>query len=217
MSTGPNYPTRDAPYVTPATLDAAKNNECRCDWRGWAPGYHHAGCPAFDAADVGGWGVRFINMRLPINRGYVVTQGTPTMCVHGVQLASGDGYKPCGACFLLMAGRFDPELRTEAVAHDHSERLKIITAERDQLLKDIESGFMPGAYARLSSLQLAERQRDRMRAMLRKLAGECAECNGRGYTFSDDGITGCGPDDREPTREACADCADVREAIGEAP
>lgn len=53
-------------------------------------------------------------------------------------------------------------------------------------------------------------------ALAQKLAGECAECSGRGYTFSDDGITGFGPDDREPTREACADCADIREVIAKA-
>lgn len=53
-------------------------------------------------------------------------------------------------------------------------------------------------------------------ALAKKLAGECAECRGRGYTFSDDGITGFGPDDREPTREACADCADIREVIAKA-
>lgn len=53
-------------------------------------------------------------------------------------------------------------------------------------------------------------------ALAKKLAGECAECRGRGYTFSDDGITGFGPDDREPTREACTDCADIREVIAKA-
>lgn len=53
-------------------------------------------------------------------------------------------------------------------------------------------------------------------ALAKKLASECAECRGRGYTFSDDGITGFGPDDREPTREACADCADIREVIAKA-
>jgi hypothetical protein len=53
-------------------------------------------------------------------------------------------------------------------------------------------------------------------ALAKKLASECAECRGRGYTFSDDGIVGFGPDDRLPTREACADCADIREVVAKA-
>lgn len=53
-------------------------------------------------------------------------------------------------------------------------------------------------------------------ALAKKLAGECAECRGHGYTFGDDGITGFGPDDREPTRETCAECADIREVIAKA-
>lgn len=67
-----------------------------------------------------------------------------------------------------------------AVAHDHSERLKVVTAERD-----------------------------RMRAMLVKLAGECAECGGSGEARTDTGM----PRD---VVDGCPDCADIRAAIGEA-
>lgn len=57
---------------------------------------------------------------------------------------------------------------------------------------------------------------DDLLALTKKLADECAECHGRGYTFSDDGITGFGPDDREPTREECVECADIRAVIAKA-
>jgi hypothetical protein len=52
--------------------------------------------------------------------------------------------------------------------------------------------------------------------LAKRLAEECAECRGKGFVFGDDGITGFGPDDREPTREDCADCADIREVIAKA-
>lgn len=61
-------------------------------------------------------------------------------------------------------------------------------------------------------------QRDRMLAMLRKLAGECAECHGSGTKSVSYGGDGYG--DRCAAQAdgeaACEDCADIREAIGEA-
>jgi hypothetical protein len=48
---------------------------------------------------------------------------------------------------------------------------------------------------------------------LREWASECTECKGKGYTYGDDGITGRGPDDRDPTQYHCEDCADIRETI----
>jgi hypothetical protein len=53
-------------------------------------------------------------------------------------------------------------------------------------------------------------------ALARKYASECGNCNGCGFTVGDDGISGRGPDDAEPTRYACEDCADIREVIAKA-
>lgn len=52
----------------------------------------------------------------------------------------------------------------------HKEDYDALRAERDQLLKDIESGFMAGAYARLQSLQAKERQFNEVVAERDKLA-----------------------------------------------
>lgn len=53
-------------------------------------------------------------------------------------------------------------------------------------------------------------------AFAKQYASECAACSGRGFTFGDDGISGRGPDDMEPTRYACEDCADIRAVIAKA-
>ena len=53
-------------------------------------------------------------------------------------------------------------------------------------------------------------------ALAMQYASECAGCDGRGFTLGDDGISGHGPDDVEPTRHACEDCADIREVIAKA-
>lgn len=53
-------------------------------------------------------------------------------------------------------------------------------------------------------------------ALVKRYASECAECHGRGYSYGDDGITGCGPNDVEPTRCECHECADIREIIAKA-
>lgn len=49
-----------------------------------------------------------------------------------------------------------------------------------------------------------------------RLASECAECDGRGFVYGDDGVSGRGPDDVEPTRVACAECDDIRAVIAKA-
>lgn len=53
-------------------------------------------------------------------------------------------------------------------------------------------------------------------ALARQYASECSGCDGRGFTVGDDGITGRGPDDVEPTRYACEDCEDIRAVIAKA-
>jgi hypothetical protein len=57
----------------------------------------------------------------------------------------------------------------KGLADDTSSALQLVIAQRDQLQRDIESGFMQGAYARLSNLQRAEAGRDRMRTHLEQL------------------------------------------------
>lgn len=53
-------------------------------------------------------------------------------------------------------------------------------------------------------------------ALAKQYARECAGCSGRGFTVGDDGVTGRGPDDVEPTRYACEDCEDIRAVIAKA-
>lgn len=53
-------------------------------------------------------------------------------------------------------------------------------------------------------------------ALAQQYASECAECHGRGYSYGDDGVTGCGPNDVEPTRYKCHECAHVLEVIEKA-
>lgn len=53
-------------------------------------------------------------------------------------------------------------------------------------------------------------------ALAKQYASECAECSGRGFVHGDDGVSGCGPDDVEPTRHECTDCADIRAVIAKA-
>jgi len=43
---------------------------------------------------------------------------------------------------------------------------RCLTCEIERLTRDIESGFMQGAYARLKNLQEAERERDELHARL---------------------------------------------------
>lgn len=52
--------------------------------------------------------------------------------------------------------------------------------------------------------------------LAKRYAMQCAHCDGNGFTVGDDGISGRGPDDVEPTRYACEDCADIREVIAKA-
>lgn len=52
--------------------------------------------------------------------------------------------------------------------------------------------------------------------LAKKLASECADCGGRGFVYGDDGVSGRGPDDVEPTRIACAECDDIRAVIDRA-
>jgi len=53
-------------------------------------------------------------------------------------------------------------------------------------------------------------------ALAKQYASECAGCSGRGFTYGDDGVSGRGPDDVEPTRYPCEDCDDIRAAIAKA-
>lgn len=134
MSTGnTNYPTRDAPYIRPETLESAQ--EVGEKWR--------SGCQCGRA----------------------------------------------GLCIRCLAAAEIERLHAEAsswkaVAHDHSERLKVITAERD-----------------------------RMKAMLKQLAGECARCDGSGTMLVPDEPA---PDWANREKVPCDECADIRAALGEA-
>lgn len=89
-----------------------------------------------------------------------------------------------------------------AVAHDHSERLKLLTTEGQQLAHERDC--------------LVERVAG-MRAMLVKLAGECAECGGTGtrhVSYGGDGYGGrCAA--QADAEAPCEECADIRQAIGE--
>lgn len=183
MSTAnPNLPTREAPVITPATLESARESQREdepCvshlalrEWQrmfdAWVK--HQAGMPSEVPLWPNGDWSQDIAM---VAHALVATERARAD-------ASNDANR-----LAIRVTELEKEVSSwKAVAHDHSERLKVLAADRG-----------------------------RMRAMLQKLAGECAECRGRGYTFSDDGIVGFGPDDREPTRESCSDCEDIREVL----
>lgn len=105
-------------------------------------------------------------------------------------------------------------LRVETVAtrkHSQSRQIGVVMEIRTTIAYCRE----PDGVSGIPNARLIAAAPDLL-ALARKLASECAECHGRAYTFSDDGIVGFGPDDREPTREACAECADIREVIAKA-
>lgn len=62
---------------------------------------------------------------------------------------------------------------------------KNLTAERDRLLQDIESGFMVGSYARLKELQRGEAEKYRLRDYVRELEKWCRETQDNCSVFSD--------------------------------
>lgn len=53
-------------------------------------------------------------------------------------------------------------------------------------------------------------------ALAKEYASSCISCNGFGYTVSDDGVTGRGPEDVQPTREHCGECEHIRALIAKA-
>lgn len=52
--------------------------------------------------------------------------------------------------------------------------------------------------------------------LAREYASACINCHGHGFTVGDDGVSGRGPDDREPTRYDCEECEEIRAVIAKA-
>lgn len=180
-----NIPTRDAPYITAETLAEARKST-------------HEDEPCVSHLALREWERMFDawvkhQARLPSdvplwpNGDWPQDVAMVAYALVRTEQARADASNDANR-LAIRVSELEKELSSwKAVAHDHSERLKVLGAERD-----------------------------RMRAMLLKLAGECAECHGRGFTYGDDGVTGRGPDDRDPTQYHCEDCADIREVLGEA-
>lgn len=78
-----------------------------------------------------------------------------------------------------------------------------------------EPGFQLTGYIRPADARLIAAAPELL-ALAKQYAHECANCSGCGFTVGDDGISGRGPDDIEPTRYSCEDCADIRAVIAKA-
>lgn len=100
----------------------------------------------------------------------------------------------------------NPECRSAGPSENAAGTGQSDLAEARSGRREVTAVFQPGAITAVPELLNLARQ----------YASECAGCSGRGFTVGDDGISGRGPDDVEPTRYACEDCADIREVIAKA-
>lgn len=115
------------------------------------------------------------------------------------------------------------DLRAELAPHlARDQRMSAAEAQRDLLLRENEEltkrlaeSERIAATRNVAIGELGQRLAKAVES-LKQWASECGECGGRGYTYGDDGVTGRGPDDREPTQYACGQCEDIRAAIKDA-
>lgn len=81
--------------------------------------------------------------------------------------------------------RLGRELADERTAHESCDaRHGDDAREIERLTRDIESGFMKGAYARLKNLQEAESERDRLRTALERIAA----CHGNANFIANEAL-----------------------------